>query len=106
MDNDSSLQSNKCRQRYSRNCTGRPLWRTRFRRFFGLKDEPVQSVKMKVETRSGILWRLLHEFALCSLQFRFVAGLYYGFIVWNSIRKKKVKPNKRAGSTARGLLSS
>ena len=50
---------------------GRPLWRTRFRRVFGLEDEPVKSVKMKVETRSGVLWRLPHEFALCSLQFRF-----------------------------------
>ena len=29
-----------------------------FEGFFGLEDEPVKSVKMKVETRSGILWRL------------------------------------------------
>ena len=42
-----------------------------FEGFFGLEDEPVKSVKMKVETRSGILWRLPHEFALCSLQSRF-----------------------------------
>ena len=42
-----------------------------FEGFLGLEDEPVKSVKMKVETRSGILWRLPHEFALCSLQFRF-----------------------------------
>ena len=65
------LQSNKCRKRYSRNCTG-PCGAHVFEGFFGLKDELVKSVKMKVETRSGILWRLPHEFALCSLQFWFV----------------------------------
>ena len=60
-----------------------------FEGFFGLEDEPVKSVKMKVETRSGILWRLPHEFALCSLQFRFALGSLLCFIVWNPIRKKK-----------------
>ena len=28
-------------------------------------------VKMKVETKVRVLWRLPHEFALCNLQFRF-----------------------------------
>ena len=66
------LQSNKCRKRYSRNCTGEaPVAHTFSKGFFGLEDEPVKSVKIKVETRSGRLWRLPHEFALCSLQFRF-----------------------------------
>ena len=54
-----------------------------FEGFFGLEDEPVKSVKTKVETRSGILWRLPHEFALCSLQFRFTLDLSC-FIVWPS----------------------
>ena len=31
-----------------------------FEGVFGLEHEPVKSVKMKVETRSGLLWRLLH----------------------------------------------
>ena len=37
---------------------------------------------MKVETRSGILWRLPHEFALCSLQFRLLSGslLLWGYV--------------------------
>ena len=34
---------------------GRPLWPHVFEGFFGLEDKPVKSVKMKVETRSGIL---------------------------------------------------
>ena len=42
-----------------------------FEGFLGLENEPVKSVKMKVETRSGILWKLPHEFALCSSRFRF-----------------------------------
>ena len=37
---------------------------------------------MKVEIRSGILWRLPHEFALCSLQFRLLSGslLLWGYV--------------------------
>ena len=50
---------------------GSPCGAHVFEGFFGLEDEPIKSVKMKVETRSGILWRLPHEFALCNLQFRF-----------------------------------
>ena len=78
---------------------GRPLWRTRFRRVFGLEDEPVKSVKMKVETRSGILWRLPHEFALCSLQFRFALRVSVMFHCVEPHPQKDVKPNKRAVST-------
>ena len=45
-----------------------------FEGFFGLEDEPVKSVKMKVETRSRILWRLPHKFALCSYNFDLLSG--------------------------------
>ena len=38
-----------------------------FEEFFGLEDESVKSVKMKVETKVGILWRLQHEFAFVQL---------------------------------------
>ena len=50
-----------------------------FSNFSGVEDEPVKSVKMKVET-SRILWRIPHEssFALCSLQFSVCSpGLCY-----------------------------
>ena len=70
-----------------------------FEGFFGLEDEPVKSVKMKVETRSGILWRLPHEFALCSLQFRFALRVSVMFHCVESHSQKNVKPNKRAVST-------
>ena len=81
---------------------GRPLWRTRFERFFGLEDEPVKSVKMKVETRSGILWRLPHEFALCSLQ-----GLCYVSLCGTPFANKTLNPtNVRFRLKARGLLLS
>ena len=72
-----------------------------FEGFLGLENEPVKSVKMKVETRSGILWKLPHEFALCSAahDFGLLSGSLLCFIVWNPIRKKNVKPNKRAVST-------
>ena len=72
---------------------------TFFEGFFGLEDEPVKSVKMKVETRSGILWRLPHEFACAAHNFGLLSGSLLCFIVWNPIRKKNVKPNKRAVST-------
>ena len=68
-----------------------------FEGFFGLEDEPVKSVKMKVETRSGILWR--HEFALCSLQFRFALRVSVMFHCVEPHPQKNVKPNKRAVST-------
>ena len=75
-----------------------------FEGFFGL-DEPVQSVKMKVETRSRILYKLPHEFALCSLQFRLLSESLLCFIVWNPIRKKTLNPtNVRFRLKARGLL--
>ena len=94
-----------------------------FEVFFGLEDEPVKSVKMKVETRSadlalqgrdgggigadvrGVLrggfqgWRLPHEFALCSLQFRFALRVSVMFHCVEPHPQKKVKPNKRAVST-------
>ena len=46
------LQSNKCRKDTPATVLGRSLWRA-FERFFGLENESVESVKMKVETRSG-----------------------------------------------------
>ena len=68
-----------------------------FSKFFGLEDEPVKSVKMKVETRSRILWP--HEFALCSLQFRFALRVSVMFHCVEPHSQKKVKPHKRAVST-------
>ena len=70
-----------------------------FKGFFGLEDEPVKSVKMKVETRSGILWRLPDEFALCSLQFRFALRVSVMFHCVEPHPQKNVKSNKRAVST-------
>jgi len=49
------MRTNK--KRHSRNWEGTLLC-TCFRRFFGCEHEPVKSVKMKVETRSELLWRL------------------------------------------------
>ena len=66
----SPCQPGRRRRRWWQNWGG-PCGANVFEGFFGFKDEPVKSVKMKIETRSGILWRLPHEFALCSLQFRF-----------------------------------
>ena len=75
-----------------------------FEGFFGLEDEPVKSVKMKVETRSG-LWRLPHEFALCSLQFRFALRVSVMFNCVEPHPKKKLNPtNVRFRLKARGLL--
>ena len=76
--------------------------------FFGLEDEPVKSVKMKVETRSGILWRLPHEFALCSLQFRFALRVSVIFhCVEPHSQKETLNPtNVRFRLKARGLLLS
>ena len=79
-----------------------------FEGFFGLEDEPVKSVKMKVETRSGILWRLPHEFVPCAAyNFGLLSGSLLCFIVWNPIHKKKLNPtNVRFRLKARGLLLS
>ena len=59
-----------------------------FSKVFGLEDEPVKSAKMKVETRSGILWRLPHEFALY-LQFRFALRVSVTQRLQNTLNKKK-----------------
>ena len=79
-----------------------------FEGFFGLEDEPVKSVKMKVETRSGI-WRLPHEFALpyAAYYFGLLSGSLLCFIVWNPIRKKTLNPtNVRFRLKPCGLLLS
>ena len=76
-----------------------------FEGFFGLEDEPVKSVKMKVETRSGILWRLPDEFALCSLQFRFALRVSVMFHCVEPHPQKNVKPNKRVVSTKSTRIS-
>ena len=56
------LQSTNCRKKVLPQCLcGAHV----FEEFFGLEDEPVESVRIKIETRSGIL-RLPHEFALCT----------------------------------------
>ena len=62
----------------------------------------------KVETRSGILWRLPHEFALCSLQFRFALRVSVMFhCVEPHPQKKTLNPtNVRFRLKARGLLLS
>ena len=75
--------------------------------FFGLEDETVKSVKMKVEARSGILWRLPHEFALCSLQFRFALRVSVMFHCVEPHPQKKLNPtNVWFRLKARGLLLS
>ena len=59
-----------------------PAAHTFSKSFFGLEHEPFKPVKMKVETRSGMLWRLPHEFALCSLQFRLLSG---SLLLWEYV---------------------
>ena len=94
------LQSNKCRKNTPATALGKPCGAHVFEEFFDLEDKPVKSVKAKVERRSGILWKLPHEFALCSLQFRFALRVSVMFhCVEPHPQKKKVKPNKHAVST-------
>ena len=84
------LQSNRCRKRCSRNCAGEVSVAHMFSKGFSAsKMNPSNLSKMKVETRSGMLWRLPHEFALCSYNFGLLSGSLLCFIVWNPIRKKK-----------------
>ena len=79
-----------------------------FSKVFGLEDEPVKSVKMKVETRSGKLWTLPREFALCSLQFRFAfrVSVMFHCVEPHPQNKKTLNPtNVRFRLKARLLLS-
>ena len=48
---------------------------------------------------SPVLWRLPHEFALCSLQFRFALRVSVMFHCVEPHPQKNVKPNKRTVST-------
>ena len=72
-----------------------------FEGFFGLEDEPVKSVKMKVETRT---LEALTEFTLCAYNF---GALRVSVVsLCEPHPQKNVKPNKRAVLKARGLLLS
>ena len=87
------LQSNKCRKNTPATALGKPCGAHVFEEFFDLEDKPVKSVKAKVERRSGILWKLPHEFALCSLQFRFALRVSVMFhCVEPHPQKKKLNP--------------
>ena len=73
--------------------------------FFGLEDEPVKSVKMKVETGPGY-FRGFHISALCSLQFRFaLVSVVFSCVVWNPIRKKTLNQQTCGTKSTRIALS-
>ena len=87
------LQSNNVEKDAPATVLGRPLWRTRFEGFFGFEDEPVKSVKMKVETRSGMLWRLPHEFCLVQLAISVCSpGLCYVSLCGTPFANKTLNP--------------
>ena len=70
-----------------------------FEGFFGLKDEP-PNLSNEGRKRFGILWRLPHKFALCSLQFRFALRLSLGRVFPASHTPHLLEHNKNNNKKA------